>query len=145
MYWMQIERNCWNEDWALKYGNQGKGLPISQIQRMGRQVLEAMVFLKERDFPTVSHLHSGNVIVQNGVARLAALENTLLGFTSRIYPVIASRLRNGKNQLAPDSIDTISFGAPPLYFLIFCSPSLLHEIYVRKIMEWNFFSRFTLR
>ncbi|XP_058804976.1 slowpoke-binding protein isoform X2 [Phymastichus coffea] len=106
-----IERNCWNEDWSHKYSSRGKGLPITQIQRMGRQVLEALMFLKERDFPTVAHLHSGNVIVTNGVARLAALENTLLGFTSRIHPVIASRLQNHcKNQLAPVSIDTICFG-----------------------------------
>ncbi|XP_014212596.2 slowpoke-binding protein [Copidosoma floridanum] len=128
-----IERNCWNEDWSQKYGSRGKGLPIPQIQRMGRQVLEALVFLKERDFPTVAHLHSGNVIVQNGVARLAALENSLLGFTSRNHPVIASRLHDTaaglkqhpsshhhhhhhhhhhpqQHPLAPDSIDVICFG-----------------------------------
>lgn len=105
----QTERNCWNEDWSQKYGSRGKGLPISQVQRMGRQVLEALLFLKDRDFPTVAHLHSGNVIVQNGVARLAALENSLLGFTSRVHPVIASRL-HGKSHLAPESIDTVCFG-----------------------------------
>ncbi|XP_012283802.1 slowpoke-binding protein isoform X2 [Orussus abietinus] len=99
-----IERNCWNEDWSQKYAARGRGLPLPQIQQMGRQILEALVFLKERGFPVVTHLHSGNVIVQNGVARLAGLENTLLGFTSRIHPVVTSRLSNA------NYVDTICFG-----------------------------------
>ncbi|KAG7197781.1 hypothetical protein KM043_001597 [Ampulex compressa] len=99
-----IERNCWNEDWSQKYGSRGKGLPLPQVQQMGRQVLEALMFLKERGFPMVTHLHSGNVLVQNGVARLAGLENTLLGFTSRIHPVVTSRLSQ------THSIDMICFG-----------------------------------
>ncbi|XP_076675002.1 slowpoke binding protein isoform X4 [Andrena cerasifolii] len=99
-----IERTGWNEDWSQKYGSRGKGLPLPQVQQMGRQVLEALIFLKERGFPTVTHLHSGNVLVQNGVARLAGLENTLLGFTSRIHPVITSRATQNT------SIDMICFG-----------------------------------
>ncbi|XP_048270582.1 slowpoke-binding protein isoform X3 [Bombus terrestris] len=99
-----IERTGWNEDWNQKYGSRGKGLPLPQVQQMGRQVLEALTFLKERGFPTVIHLHSGNVLVQNGVARLAGLENTLLGFTSRIHPLIASRVSQNI------SIDMICFG-----------------------------------
>lgn len=71
---------------------------------MGKQILEALVFLKERGFPTVSHLHSGNVIVQNGVARLAGLENTLLGFTSRAHHSLSFRLAR------IDALDTILFG-----------------------------------
>ncbi|XP_043254473.1 slowpoke binding protein isoform X1 [Colletes latitarsis] len=100
-----IERTGWNEDWGQKYASRGKGLPLPQVQQMGRQVLEALIFLKERGFPTVTHLHSGNVLVQNGVARLAGLENTLLGFTSRIHPVITSRMSQPTT-----SIDTICFG-----------------------------------
>ncbi|XP_017789383.1 PREDICTED: LOW QUALITY PROTEIN: slowpoke-binding protein [Habropoda laboriosa] len=99
-----IERTGWNEDWSQKYASRGKGLPLPQVQQMGRQVLEALIFLKERGFPTVTHLHSGNVLVQNGVARLAGLENTLLGFTSRIHPLIASRTSQ------TISIDIICFG-----------------------------------
>ncbi|XP_012228643.1 slowpoke-binding protein isoform X1 [Linepithema humile] len=99
-----IERNCWNEDWTHKYAARGKGLTLPQVQRMGRQILEALIFLKERGFPTVTHLHSGNVVIQNGVARLAGLENTLLGFTSRVHPVVTSRLTHSI------SIDIICFG-----------------------------------
>lgn len=100
----QIERNCWNDDWSQKYASRGKGLPLSQIQQMGRQILEALVFLKERGFPVVAHLHSGNVVVQNGVARLAGLENTLLGFKSRIHPIVTSRLTK------TSTVDVICFG-----------------------------------
>lgn len=42
---------------------------MSQVQRLGRQILEALLFLKERGFPLHGHLHSGNVILQNGAAR----------------------------------------------------------------------------
>ncbi|XP_043578057.1 slowpoke-binding protein isoform X6 [Bombus pyrosoma] len=51
-----IERTGWNEDWNQKYGSRGKGLPLPQVQQMGRQVLEALTFLKERGFPTVVEL-----------------------------------------------------------------------------------------
>ncbi|XP_029175672.1 slowpoke-binding protein isoform X2 [Nylanderia fulva] len=99
-----IERNCWNEEWIHKYAARGKRLTLPQVQRMGRQILEALMFLKERGFPTVTHLHSGNVVIQNGVARLAGLENSLLGFTSRIHPIVTSRLTHST------SIDIICFG-----------------------------------
>jgi PX domain-containing protein kinase-like protein len=53
----------------MKYGEKSAGLPLSQVQRLGRQILEALVFLKERGFTPYGHLHSGNIILQNGVAR----------------------------------------------------------------------------
>lgn len=53
------------------------------MQRLGRQILEALLFLRERGFPMFHHLHSGNVILQNGVARLAGLENPLVGLSPR--------------------------------------------------------------
>ncbi|XP_015122495.1 slowpoke-binding protein isoform X2 [Diachasma alloeum] len=99
-----IERNCWNADWSHKYTSRGKGLTLPQILQMGRQVLEALIFLKDRGFPTVTHLHSGNVVIQNGVARLAGLENSLLGFTSRIHPVVTSR------PTPRVAVDSICFG-----------------------------------
>ncbi|KAI8439819.1 hypothetical protein MSG28_013486 [Choristoneura fumiferana] len=41
------------------------------------------MFLKEKGFPPFRHLHSGNVMVQNGVARICGLENTLTGASPR--------------------------------------------------------------
>lgn len=49
---------------------------MSQVQRLGRQILEALLFLRERGFPSHGHLHSGNVILQNGVARLISYTYT---------------------------------------------------------------------
>lgn len=54
-----------------------------QVQCLGRQILEALLFLRNRHFPSFYYLHSGNVIIQNGVARLAGLENALLNLTPR--------------------------------------------------------------
>lgn len=59
----------WNETWNRKYTRKSTCLPLSQVQRLGRQILEALLFLRDRGFPSHGHLHSGNVILQNGVAR----------------------------------------------------------------------------
>lgn len=96
--------NC-RDDWQEKYGHRSIGLPEAQIQRIGRQILEALLFLQDKGFPSFSHLHSGNVMMQNGVARLTGLENTILGYTSRIYPMLKKRLRDCR-----DAIDTVCFG-----------------------------------
>lgn len=100
-----IYGSAWQDDWSHKYGRRSPGLPLSQIQRLGRQILEALLFLRERGFPPYGHLHSGNVILQNGVARLAGLENTLLGYTSRNHQVVWRRART-----SPSQVDVICFG-----------------------------------
>lgn len=64
-----IYRAQWNEPFAKKYSRKSTCLPVTQVQRLGRQILEALIFLKERGFVAHGHLHSGNVIIQNGVAR----------------------------------------------------------------------------
>lgn len=46
---------------------------MGQVQRLGRQILEALLFLRDRGISTHGHLHSGNVIIQNGVARYGLL------------------------------------------------------------------------
>ncbi|XP_046441386.1 probable inactive serine/threonine-protein kinase slob2 isoform X1 [Daphnia pulex] len=101
-----IYRSRWQDDWDQKYCQRSEGLPLLQVQRLGRQILEALLFLQERGFPPFGHLHSGNVIIQNGVARLTGFENTLLGFSSRIHPMVKSILP----ATPAVSIDTICFG-----------------------------------
>uniref|UniRef100_A0A182YNF5 Protein kinase domain-containing protein n=1 Tax=Anopheles stephensi TaxID=30069 RepID=A0A182YNF5_ANOST len=64
-----IYKSQWNEPWSRKYTRKSTCLPLSQVQRLGRQILEALLFLRERGIPSHGHLHSGNVILQNGVAR----------------------------------------------------------------------------
>ncbi|KAM8717750.1 hypothetical protein ACLKA7_004450 [Drosophila subpalustris] len=95
----------WNEPWARKYTRKPNGLPVSQVQRLGRQILEALLFLKERGFPLHGHLHSGNVILQNGAARLSGLENGLLGLSSRNNAVMWSR-----SVTEIENVDIICFG-----------------------------------
>ncbi|XP_017858393.1 PREDICTED: slowpoke-binding protein isoform X6 [Drosophila arizonae] len=95
----------WNEPWARKYTRKPNGLPVSQVQRLGRQILEALLFLKERGFPLHGHLHSGNVILQNGAARLSGLENGLLGLNSRNNAVMWSR-----SVTEIENVDIVCFG-----------------------------------
>ncbi|KAH8412132.1 hypothetical protein KR009_000020, partial [Drosophila setifemur] len=95
----------WNEPYAKKYTRKPNGLPVSQVQRLGRQILEALLFLKERGFPLHGHLHSGNVILQNGAARLSGLENGLLGLNSRINAVMWSR-----SVTEIENVDIVCFG-----------------------------------
>ncbi|XP_055643448.1 uncharacterized protein LOC129779778 isoform X3 [Toxorhynchites rutilus septentrionalis] len=100
-----IYKSQWNEPWGRKYTRKSTCLPLSQVQRLGRQILEALLFLRERGISSHGHLHSGNVILQNGVARLSGLENGLLGLNSRVNAVMCARS-------APDidNIDVICFG-----------------------------------
>ncbi|XP_033159279.1 serine-rich adhesin for platelets isoform X5 [Drosophila mauritiana] len=100
-----IYKAQWNEPWARKYTRKPNGLPVSQVQRLGRQILEALLFLRERGFPLHGHLHSGNVILQNGAARLSGLENGLLGLSSRINAVMWSR-----SVTEIENVDIVCFG-----------------------------------
>ncbi|XP_055714026.1 probable inactive serine/threonine-protein kinase slob2 isoform X2 [Phlebotomus papatasi] len=100
-----IYKSQWNEPWCRKYTRKSTCLPISQVQRLGRQILEALLFLRERGFSSHGHLHSGNVILQNGVARLSGLENGILGLNSNINAIVWSKSRNEL-----DNIDVICFG-----------------------------------
>ncbi|BFF95662.1 uncharacterized protein DMAD_13018 [Drosophila madeirensis] len=100
-----IYKAQWNEPWVKKYTRKPNGLPVSQVQRLGRQILEALLFLKERGFPLHGHLHSGNVILQNGAARLSGLENGLLGLSSRNNAVMWSR-----SVTEIENVDIVCFG-----------------------------------
>ncbi|XP_057654084.1 slowpoke-binding protein isoform X2 [Diorhabda carinulata] len=89
-----IYGSAWHEDYEKKYTSKSEGLSLRTIQCLGRQILEGLLFLRNRYFPQLYHLHSGNVIIQNGVARLAGLENPLLGLIPK----------------PPSAPETLSFG-----------------------------------
>lgn len=59
------------------------------MQRLGRQILEALLFLRERGFPAHGHLHSGNVILQNGVARYVL--NLLCFYLSPFFTLVINK------------------------------------------------------
>ncbi|XP_074027610.1 slowpoke binding protein isoform X3 [Leptinotarsa decemlineata] len=89
-----IYSSVWHKEFDKKYVGRGEGLSIRTVQCLGRQILEGLLFLRNRYFPPFYHLHAGNVIIQNGVARLAGLENHLLSLQPKI----------------PYAPETISFG-----------------------------------
>lgn len=66
---LYLQSTRWNESWRRKYSKKSICLTLSQVQRFGRHILEALLFLRERGIPSHGHVHSGNVILQNGVAR----------------------------------------------------------------------------
>ncbi|XP_050297671.1 slowpoke-binding protein isoform X2 [Anthonomus grandis grandis] len=89
-----IYAGFWQDDYDKKYITRGEGLPLRTVQCLGRQIIEALMFLRSKNFPAIYHLHSGNIIIQNGVARLAGLENPILGLLPK----------------APAAPETLGFG-----------------------------------
>ncbi|XP_071960342.1 PX domain-containing protein kinase-like protein isoform X2 [Antedon mediterranea] len=59
---------------------------LMNIKTYGRQILEALKFLKEKGFP-YGHLHASNVMLEGNTCRLLDIENSLLGLPSyyRMY------------------------------------------------------------
>ncbi|XP_065833626.1 slowpoke-binding protein-like [Oscarella lobularis] len=62
----------------------GRPLSSAAIAKYGRQVLEALLFLKSKGFPPCVHLHVGNVIVYSRVCRLSGYEQTMLGLNPKL-------------------------------------------------------------
>lgn len=91
--------------WVEKYQARGKALSLTQIRNFGRQVLEALVYLRDKGFPTCGHVHSGNVFIINGTAKLSGFENSMFGWKSRLYPTIKKLIKN-----RDDDIEVVQFG-----------------------------------
>jgi len=91
--------------WEDKYQVKGKSLSVTQIRNYGRQVLEALLYLREKGLPACGHLHSGNIFIINGNAKLSGFENSLFGWKSRLYPTIKRLLKDKQ-----DDMEVIQFG-----------------------------------
>lgn len=117
-----------------KYGNpKGRGpMPIRDIAIYGRQILEALRFLHSKGMPFgmfvvfvalhqlcycfiviclfvfifAGHIHAGNVIIVDGVARLVDIENFVLGVPSFYRPFFVQHSKISTSEL----IDVYSFG-----------------------------------
>ena len=79
-------------------------LPLSQ----------ALLFLYSRGFPSVGHVHTGNVLVEGRVCYLTGYENALLGYRTRNYRLLHENLQ---------CIDTVMFGET--VWLLTCTVFLL--------------------
>ncbi|KAM7449617.1 hypothetical protein ABFA07_002536 [Porites harrisoni] len=91
--------------WQQKYQAKGKSLSLTQIRNYGRQVLEALLYLRDKGLPVCDHLHSGNVFIVNGTSKLSAFENSLLGWKSRLDPLLKKLCKDSHSH-----IDVIQFG-----------------------------------
>eukprot|EP00117_Sycon_ciliatum_P050324 scpid76365/ scgid35535/ Slowpoke-binding protein len=88
-----------------KYQFRGRPLSEGLIRTYGRQVLEALIFLRGRGFPPCLHLHSGNVFVDGRSCKLGGYEQTIFGYPSRMYPLVR---RAVKDDL--DALEVVLFG-----------------------------------
>eukprot|EP00111_Clytia_hemisphaerica_P006790 TCONS_00019618-protein len=101
-----------------KYGNLRIRIPLefSNIKRIGRQVLEALKFLKDKNWP-YGHLHAGNVVVDGNNCRLLDVENGILGLPT-LYRSFIMELKAVKDL---EAVDVYCFGHF-LYEITFGNP-----------------------
>ena len=90
-----------------KYGNpKGRApMPAKDIAIYGRQILEALRFLHSKGMP-FGHVHAGNVVIVDGVARLLDIENFVLGVPSFYRPFFVQHSKIHSSEI----IDVYSFG-----------------------------------
>ncbi|XP_021932004.1 PX domain-containing protein kinase-like protein isoform X3 [Zootermopsis nevadensis] len=104
-----------------KYGNpkQYKPLSPSDMACFGRQILEVLRFLSEKGLP-FGHLHTGNIMLENGEVKLLDIENGVLGLPSYYRPYFVQH----KKIQTLEAVDVYCFGHV-LYEMAFGHP--LHE------------------
>lgn len=71
-----------------KYSRSGKPLNGGVVATYGRQILEALLFLKSKGFPPCTNVHTGNVIICSQVCRVSGHELSLLGYPSKLKKAI---------------------------------------------------------
>lgn len=108
------------QSFIKKYGNpkQVKSLTLSEITTYGYQILEALSFLHEKGLP-YGHLHTGNILLTQGCAKLLDIENGLLGLPAFYRPYVVQR----RKLHATTQVDVYSFGHV-LYEMAFGRPLL---------------------
>jgi len=94
------------ESWYNKYSQKRTGLPVQSIKVFGKQILTGLLYLEEKNFPPNGHIQSGNILMDNGVCRIAGYENKFLGNTSRVYTLVKKKLKDEDK----GALDTLSFG-----------------------------------
>uniref|UniRef100_A0A3Q0RQH7 PX domain containing serine/threonine kinase n=1 Tax=Amphilophus citrinellus TaxID=61819 RepID=A0A3Q0RQH7_AMPCI len=95
------------ESYLKKYCNPKKsqGLELSHIKLYGRQILEGLRLLHDAGV-FFGHLHTCNVLVDDGVCRLMDVENGMLGIPSALRPAFTQFRKINTTE----SIDVFCFG-----------------------------------
>ncbi|KAL2735197.1 PX domain-containing protein kinase-like protein isoform X1 [Vespula squamosa] len=108
------------QSFIKKYGNpkQVKSLTLPEVTTYGYQILEALSFLHEKGLP-YGHLHTGNILLTQGCAKLLDIENGLLGLPAFYRPYVVQR----RKLHATTQVDVYSFGHV-LYEMAFGRPLL---------------------
>lgn len=59
---------------------------MDKIALFGRQILEAVGFLRKQGFDSLGHVHTGNIfVVSSNLCKLGGYENALLGYKTKVY------------------------------------------------------------
>ncbi|CRL00018.1 CLUMA_CG013307, isoform A [Clunio marinus] len=92
---------------SMKYGNtKGRiALPLEDLSLYSRQILEALKFLHSKGLP-YGHLTTANIFIENGAAKLSAIENFILGVSSFYRPFFVQHSRVNSMEM----IDVFTFG-----------------------------------
>jgi PX domain-containing protein kinase-like protein len=112
-----------------KYGS-SKGrspLPLKELAVYARQILEALRFLHSKGLPA-GHVHAGNVVIVDGVARLMEIENFVLGVPSFYRPFFVQHSKIN----TCEAVDVYGFGHL-MYEM--CMGFPLQDSYVRQITD----------
>eukprot|EP00055_Hartaetosiga_balthica_P015220 m.88439 g.88439 ORF g.88439 m.88439 type:complete len:483 (+) comp8809_c0_seq1:154-1602(+) len=98
------------QSWDDKYSKRRNGLGESKAIVLGRQILEAIDYLKKQGIPC-HNIHSGNIIMFNDTPRLAGFENFLFGYSARQRSVIDPFIKNQpKEKRHKDILTVLLFG-----------------------------------
>lgn len=100
-----IYQTNYGTPWVEKYRVKGRGLRLEQVARYGKQILQGLLFMEQKEFPPHGHLHTGNIMVNNGVCQIAGYENTFIGLKSKLLAMARRKLKD-----QPEAIDVLSFG-----------------------------------
>ncbi|KAH9508048.1 hypothetical protein Btru_052700 [Bulinus truncatus] len=96
----------YTESWYNKYSHKHKGLSLENIQVYGKQILSGMLYLEEKGFPPNGNIQSGNILMVEGICRLAGYENSFLANTSRVYTLVKKKLKDDNKH----ALDSLCFG-----------------------------------
>ncbi|XP_056000077.1 PX domain-containing protein kinase-like protein isoform X2 [Ostrea edulis] len=98
-------RSRYNTPWYEKYRFRSRGLGLQQVAVYGKQILEGLLYMEDKEFPPHGHLHTGNIMFDSGVCKIAGYENVFLGLKSRLSVMARKKLKE-----QPEAIDVLSFG-----------------------------------